>query len=77
MIVFKDLNKFKNSALVFFCLFVFVFKICNSENIRTVWPSSLELEGERPVDAPKSLSSLLGAGLIETEKKPFSFWIPL
>lgn len=49
MIVFKDfffMNKFKNSALVFFFLFVFVFKICDSENIRTVWPSSPELVGK-------------------------------
>lgn len=52
MIVFKDfffMNKFKNSAFVLFffsCLFVFVFKICNSENIQAVWPSSPELEGK-------------------------------
>lgn len=45
MIVFKDfffMNKFKNSALVFFL--VFVFKVFDSENILTVWPSSPELE---------------------------------
>lgn len=36
------MNKFKNSALVFFL--VFFLKVCNSENILTVWPSSPDLE---------------------------------
>lgn len=76
MIVFKDffMNKLKNS-LVFFL--VFVFKVYNSENILTVWPSSPELERKANRTSKKNLSSLVGAGLLETEKKPFSFWIPL